>query len=30
MIVTIIELLEEKNILTFFEWKERMGMKMRS
>ena len=30
MIVTIIELLEEKNILTFFEWKERMGKKMRS
>ena len=26
MIVTIIELLEEKNILTFFEWKERMAI----
>jgi hypothetical protein len=29
MIVTIVELLEEKNIITFFEWKERMVIKMR-
>jgi hypothetical protein len=29
MIVTIIELLEENNIITVFEWKERMVIKMR-
>ena len=29
MIVTIVEWLEEKNIITFFEWKERMIIKMR-
>ena len=29
MIVTIVELLEEKNIITVFEWKERMVIKMR-
>jgi hypothetical protein len=30
MILTTVELLEEKNIITDFEWKERMGMKTRS
>ena len=30
MIVTIVELLEEKNIITFFEWKKRMERKVKS
>lgn len=30
MILSTVELLEEKNIITDMEWKERMGMKMRS
>ena len=30
MILTTVELFEEKNIITDIEWKERMGMKMRS
>jgi hypothetical protein len=30
MIFTIVKLLEEKNIITVFEWNERMGMKMQS
>ena len=30
MIFNTVKLLEEKNIITVFEWNERMGMKMRS
>ena len=30
MILSTVELLEEKNIITYMEWKERMGMKVKS